>query len=415
MARVVLVNPAVILNKWGSYGGANRQESSLNHGLLSIATFLNKNGHKCSILDLRACSDMGDAIAKLMGMAPEVVGAGAMSVDFGMALEVLQRAKEELPWHPVTIVGGVHASISPEEGDKPYVDYVIEGEGELILLDMLDTNFEKYKDKKIFRGERPNLNELPFIDRSLVDYKELNTPYWKGRSPYVTMMAGRGCPFKCAFCQPVPKLVFGRTRQRDVSNIIQEMRECKDKYNAAYFDFIDDTFTININWVHEFCEQYKASKIGVPFVTAIRADIIVKNEQMIRELRRAGCDTVSVGFESGSNRILRLLNKGTTREMNLEAAYILRKHTFKIVANIMYGAPTETPQEARETTSMVKAINPDVYSPAWFTPYPGCALYDTYGHLLFSKDYKDLHRYRTKPKIRGVDYEAISKEMYVEG
>ena len=98
--------------------------------------------------------------------------------------------------------------------------------------------------------------------------------------------------------------------------------------------------------------------------------------------------------------------------MNLEAARVLRANGLQIVANIIYGTPTETPDEARDTGTMLDEIKPNVYSPAWFTPYPGCYLYDEYKEDSLVVEYSDMHRYANKPKMRGVDYAGIQAAMW---
>ena len=402
--KVVLVNPMVAHDGWGTYYRGHRRYCSLPHGLLSIATVLNQDGNQAYVVDLRQFSSMRHAMNEIAALAPDVVGVGAMSVDFGVACELLDLVSAELG--AVTVLGGVHATLCPGDAEGK-ADFVIRGEADVTLPDMIDANFAA--DPPVQWGDLPDMDALPFIDRDLVDYRggELATPYWKGKAPYVTMMAGRGCPFKCAFCAPVPMTVFRKVRQRSPDGVVAEMVECRAKYGAAYFDFIDDTFTLKRTWVEEFCNRYDASGLGVPFVIASRADIITANATMFGRLRRAGCDTVSVGFESGCDRVLKLLNKGTTREMNLEAARVLRRHGYKIVANVMYGVPTETVEEAMQTSSMVDEIAPDVISPAWFTPYPGCELHNTFRDMCLTTDYADMHRYPDKPKVMGVDYDAI--------
>lgn len=404
--RIVLVNPMVTIPGWNSYYSGRREGCSLPHGLLSMATVLQENDHDAAVWDLRQYSCMGEVVDLLRMMGtPDAVGVGAMSVDFGVAGEFLTAVKQRIP-SAVTVMGGVHATLFPEEVPAA-ADFVIRGEGEITLLDMADAGFEGFE--RIQWSQIPKLDELPFIDRGLVDYEggELRTSFWKGRTPYITMMAGRGCPYKCAFCHPVSQRVFRRTLQRPVEHVVAEMQELAERYDAAYFDFIDDTFTIHMPWVADFCEQYRAADLGIPFVIASRADTVVKQPQLFEWLRDAGCDTVSIGFESGNDRILKLLRKGTTRAINLKAARILRKLGLQIVANIMYGVPTETPQEARDTMSMIREIRPDVCSTAFFTPYPGCDLAEEYAHLSLVTDYADMHRYPNKPKVAGVDYEAL--------
>ena len=404
--NVLLVNTMVTLNGWSSYYTGRRSACSLPHGLLSIATVLNQNGHNCRILDMRQYADMNTFLMALDDVPFDVLGVGPMSVDFGVTLELLEQVRL---WFPdvTTVVGGVHATMFPGEVPERLADYVVLGEGEQAMIGITDRATDAWIHHAC-RLQPPNLGGLPYIDRTLVDYErgELCAPMWAGKAPYVTMMAGRGCPFKCGFCHPVSPTMFGKVRQRSTRHVIGEMEYLAEQYGAAYFDFIDDTFTIDRGWVREFCTFYD-SLLGIPFVISSRADLIVKWPDMFQWLSSAGCDAVSVGFESGNARILALRNKGTTRAMNLEAAAILRANGLKIVANVMYGVPTETVEEARDTATMVQEIAPDVTSTAFFTPYPGCDLATKYAELSLIEDYADMHRCPNKPKVRGVDYGGI--------
>ena len=114
----------------------------------------------------------------------------------------------------------------------------------------------------------------------------------------------------------------------------------------------------------------------VLFWCQARVDHVVKHEDMIRRMSEVGLAGLFLGFESGSDRVLRFIRKGTTRAKNLEAARICRKYGIRIWANYMLGLPTETKEEIKETISMLKEIDPDYYSPAYYTPYPGNDLYD---------------------------------------
>jgi len=401
--NIVLVNTMVTLNGWASYYTGQRRGCSLPHGLLSIATVLNENGHNCVIRDMRQYASMDVFLMALDEIPFDVLGVGPMSVDFGVTLELFRHVRARFP-DVVTVVGGVHATLFPEEVPEELADYIIKGEGEYAMLDLANEEIGTHYQR------RPSLNAIPHIDRTLVDYQrgEMVAPMWAGQAPYHTIMAGRGCPFKCGFCHPVSPKMFGKARQRSVDNVVGEMEALKKRYGAGYFDFIDDTFTIGYDWVGEFCNRYR---LGVPFVVSSRADLIVKWPEMFRGLKGAGCDAVSVGFESGNDRILKLLNKGTTRAMSLEAAEILQANGLKVVANVMYGVPTETVEEARDTATMLQEIKPDVTSTAFFTPYPGCDLAEKYKELSLIEDYADMHRYPNKPKVRGVDYGGIAEML----
>jgi len=119
-----------------------------------------------------------------------------------------------------------------------------------------------------------------------------------------------------------------------------------------------------------------------------------------------GLDIAIVGFESGSNKVLKLLRKGTTREVNLEAAKILNKYGVKIFANIMMGIPSETNEDVDLTMSMVKEINPVHFSPATFSPYPGSDLHDyCLKNNLILDEYASRHV--GQKKLRDIDYNYI--------
>ena len=133
----------------------------------------------------------------------------------------------------------------------------------------------------------------------------------------------------------------------------------------------DDCLTENREWVIEFCRQYKAEGFTQPFVAQSRADIICKNRDMVEALCEAGLSLFIIGFESGSDRVLKFLRKGCTRQQNLEAARICKDLNIKIWANYMLGLPTETKNEVLETLSMLKQIRPYHCSPAYYTPHPG--------------------------------------------
>jgi radical SAM superfamily enzyme YgiQ (UPF0313 family) len=153
--------------------------------------------------------------------------------------------------------------------------------------------------------------------------------------------------------------------------------------------------------------------LDLPFFCQSRADIIVKHEDMVERMARAGLRGYFVGFESGSDRVLKFIRKGTTSEQNRQAARICRKHGVVIWANYMMGLPTETKEEVMETVEMMKDIDPDYYSPAFFTPHPGTDLYDFIVERDLSRivDYDSYRRNPTEPKIRGQDYDFLKWAM----
>ncbi|MFA6610251.1 MAG: radical SAM protein, partial [Candidatus Omnitrophota bacterium] len=158
--------------------------------------------------------------------------------------------------------------------------------------------------------------------------------------------------------------------------------------------------------VLDFCAKYKKNKFNQPFICQSRADIICKNEDMVKLMARTGLVMFLIGFESGNQRILNLLRKGTTVAQNYRAAKICGKYGIRVWANYMLGIPTETKEEALDTLKMIERIKPYRASPAFYTPHPGSDLYTSCikDGLSLVKDHKDFARSSYEPKIKGIDY-----------
>jgi len=165
----------------------------------------------------------------------------------------------------------------------------------------------------------------------------------------------------------------------------------------------------------EFCKKYKEKGFTEPFACQSRADIICRNEDMVKELASAGLFMFLIGFESGNQRVLNFLRKGTKVEHNIKAAKICRKYDIKVWANYMMGIPTETKEEVKDTVNMIRKIAPDVHSPAFYTPHPGSDLFDycEKNDLSLIKGHAGYRRNPTEPKIKGVDYDFLNKMVAV--
>jgi anaerobic magnesium-protoporphyrin IX monomethyl ester cyclase len=406
--KVTLVFPCI--RNYGGFNSLGKHADCVfvNHGLASLAAVLQKQDHEVSLIDLRECHDWNDFQRKVQFENANYYGVYMQTLDYHEAVyanKIIQKLGYK------TIVGGPHPSIASQQVlDETSFNYVFVGEGEVTLPQLIE-HPEKFS--RLVVGEHPNLDSLPYENREVFNMKKVlatkNSVY---SSPFVSIIVGRGCTFGCSFCKPGEDKIFGSFRIRSVKHLMGEIELLRDKYNYATLMIDDDSFTLKPNYVRDFCDSYE--KIGRPFVTQSRADFIVRNPVLVKRLAQVGLRMFIIGFESGNQRILNLYRKGTTVDMNIEAAKICHKYGVKVWANYILGAPTETKKETEDTFKMLHKIKPDYYSPSFYTPIVGTYLYDfcKKNNLLLSHDVADVgSRSPNTPKIKGQDYEWLHKKM----
>ena len=411
--RVTLIYPGITECGFNSLKG--NEGSWMNHGLAILSSALKSKNHQVNLIDLRRLKSWKHYRRVVEDNLGEVAGITMMSVDydFGVrAAEIIRKVKPETK----IFVGGPHPSICPKQLEtKECIDCIVRGEAEVTFPMLLDDLVNGEELPKVVQGRRlENLDEAPWADRDLFSCPEEPFVHFL-KPPFVTLIAARGCKHNCNFCQPAERIMFGRTvRRRSVPNVIEELEYLRDKYNFNSFMIHDDCLTDDREWVLQFCKLYKSKGFNQPFVIQSRADIICRNCDMIEALRDSGLRLIIIGFESGSDRVLRFLRKGCTRQQNIEAADICKKLGIKIWANYMLGLPTETKEEVLETLSMLKKIKPYHCSPAFYTPHPGSDLFEMGEkmgiHLTMSHNLYRRNVY--KPKIKGPDYRFLTNILY---
>jgi len=413
--KVTLIYPGIGGKGFNSLG-QGMDSGWIGHGLAILAPCARRVGAEVDLIDLRALPDWDAFRAEVERRRPDVVGVSMMSADYNPAMRALEIVRQVDPAIR-TCVGGPHPTICPNEvQDSPLVDHVFLGEGEVSFPDAIGKWMRGEPVPRMVLPVQPDLDAIPYADHELFlaewrrwGYK-LDSPEApfvpELPPPFVTIIAGRGCMYNCSYCQPAERHVFGRkVRRRSVANVIAELKELRDRYHFASFMFHDDCLTEDREWVIEFCRAYQEEGFAQPFFCQSRADIIVKNEDMVALMAKAGLRGYLIGFESGSDRVLRFIRKGTKVWQNLKAAEICRRYGIAIWANYMLGLPTETEAEMRATIAMLKKIDPDYYSPAFYTPHPGSDLF-TYceeHQLSLITDHDSYRRNPTEVKIKGHD------------
>ncbi len=398
--KATLINPAVA---WDGLDG-----SWIRHGIGSIAAYAKDKGHDVGLIDLRRMTnhkgiDWDRYEKEISRSGSQAFGVSVLSANFDYAKECIERIRKVKPDAKIA-VGGIHPSVEPEHSKELKADIIIQGEGEEAFTAWLEGREEVYK--------VPNLDELPYADRELfAPLREQPIGFLK--TPFHTIIIGRGCPHRCTFCQPAEKKLFGsKVRMRSVENVMVELMQLKDRYGLNSFLIHDDCFSAFPKYIDEFIEAKNKYLPDVEFYCQARADHIVKRPEMFKALYDAGLRGCLIGMESGSQKILDFLKKQTKVEDNIEATEILSKIGVSTWANLMVGIPTETKLEVLETVDMakrIKEIDPKaILSWASYTPHPGSDLY-TYceeNDLSLVKKSEDYRRYfePDNPKIKGVDY-----------
>ena len=417
--KVSLVYPGIVGKGFDSIG-QGMDSGWISHGLAILAACARAAGHEVNLVDLRALKGWDHFRQMVVERRPDVAAVTMMSVDYNPGLRCLEIIREVDP-RIVTMVGGPHPTILPDElAANPTIDHIFLGEGEETFPQALNMLERGGKPARIIPGTHPDLDAVPYADHALF------VDEWRARGyvinspeapfvpelppPFVTIIAGRGCMYNCSYCQPAERAIFGRTvRRRSVKNVMGELRLLRDRYAFASFMFHDDCLTEDREWVMDFCEAYMAEGFAQPFFCQSRADIIVRHQDMVQLMAASGLRGYFIGFESGNDRVLRFIRKGTTRAINLEAARVCRRHGIAIWANYMLGIPTETQSEVLDTISMLKEIDPDYFSPAFYTPHPGSDLYDycLENDLSLITSHDQYRRNPTETKIKGQDYQFL--------
>jgi len=341
---------------------------------------------------------------KIIASNPDVVG---ISVPFSFqSVEAHQVAKIVKSINPqiLVITGGSHATIQPDDLllDNN-IDYVVRGEGEYVLLDIVihikkDLDLSQisglsYKNKngKIIHNPRSTpilkLDKLPNPARSLLPMEKYFQAAKLGRviegmlsfgDRRTSLITSRGCPFFCTFCSV--NLTMTRVwRGRSPENVMAEIKECVEEFGIKYFDILDDNFTLDPARAKRICRLIIESKLKIKWSTpnGIRADKV--DEELILLMKKAGCIQIKVAPESGSPEVLKnIIKKQLDLDKVKSVVSLCKKHHLSIEAFFVVGFPEESIYDIQKTISFAKDLRHLGCDYCYFfiaTPYYGTEMY----------------------------------------
>lgn len=381
--KVLFVNPPQTASKYKFMGVI-----APPLGIAYMAGVLQENNIDVEILDASAEDmDFKDVEKELLKRKPDLVALTALTPTIGRALETAQVVKETLP-DSIVVMGGYHPTFNfIETLEDENVDIVIRGEGEYIMLNLVqalenqsslhDVKGIVFEDKNskeiVVNPEAPliqNLDELPFPALNLLPMKKYRLLDMD--THMTTMITTRGCPMQCSFCSSAA-MHGKKIRERSVENIVDEIEYLKTNYDIDTIAFMDDTFTLKKRKVMAICDEILKRNIEIMWGCTSRVDTL--DEKLLKKMKEAGCITIFIGVESADQQQLDNMCKNTTITKIENAFKIAHKLKIRTIASVALGMPGDTKEIMNKTVKFVHKLKPNyaIYSLA--TPYPGTRFY----------------------------------------
>ena len=323
-------------------------------GLIHLGTYLRDHDVEVAIHDPGTCTLEG-----MEDISPELVGITATTPQYPYAVEMCSMVRDAYPGVPI-VVGGPHATVDPTSCTQ--FDYVVIGEGERAILDCRNWN-----DRIIRYDPIEELDALPHPDRTMIDIESYQ--YYLDGERSATFATSRGCPYKCAFCCHI----WGSmVRLHSPEYIAEEVRSIKRVHGYRAVTFQDDIFILHRDRITRVAELL--SKEDIIYRCFVRSNLT--DDNILRMLKKSGCVEIGFGAESGSQKILDNISKGTTVEMNTILVESARRFGIRTKAFLIVGLPGETHKTCQETYDWIRNVQPDSWDISIYIPYSGSSIVD---------------------------------------
>jgi radical SAM superfamily enzyme YgiQ (UPF0313 family) len=397
--RVLLVMPTPFEN--GRLGLENVVWLSEPVALTSVgAAIMGK--HEVRVIDMRLEDE--DALARtLASFQPDVVGTTSMTTDAYQAKAVLRAARNICP-DALTVVGGHHPTLCPDEFDVDYIDVIVQGEGELTIREIMDRwvvqkgaassdrTFAGVKGTRWLdasgirrvngkREQTQSLDDLPAPNRNLIK-KYQGRYFFTGIRPMASIYTSRGCSFDCNFCA-IWEFYERRTRFLSAKKIVDQMEACDEPFIFV----LDDNFLTNKRRATELCEELEKRGVKKYWLTQGRTDFAADHPELMKRLAKNGLVMVLSGFESNDDDNLAALRKKSSWQKNLQANEVMRENGIFSTGVFMVRADW-THEQFEQLYDYVRSLQIAMPLFTILTPLPGTQLYRAYKDKLLTTDHR---------------------------
>lgn len=358
-------------------------------GLLYLGTVIKESGELVEIFDFNSSENKDTEekmIQRIAQLNPSIIGFSVATTSYPYTFELARKMKRILQ-KTVFIWGGHHVSFQPEEPLlQGMADVVIRGEGEEVILKLIriikdygsrykeffnDVEGISYIYDNQIHHNKPDylvikdLESIPIPDRTLLDLSK-----YKNAS---TILASRGCVGRCKFCASA---CMGIPREREISSIIYEMDILVKQYGYKHINFVDNVFAYNKKRTKELLEAICQKQLPVTFSAEVNINFM--DEELVELFKNAGLKFVQFGIESGSNKILKSINKTISIEKSYSIVKLCLEEGINVVCSMLIGLPEDTEETIAETVAMAKQFKKEgaqiVLS--CMVPYPGSEVFE---------------------------------------
>ena len=356
-------------------------------GILYVGAALREAGHRVQILDGDPLLEV-DMIDRVRDFQPELVGVSFLTMTHSRTRHLVGQLREHLPGVPV-MLGGPHVTAEPERSLGEFgADVIVAGEGEVTAVEVaaryaagrspagVPGTWTADGGQAPPRGSIEDLDALPVPARDLCDFERYLSPPglirgWAS-SRHASVMASRGCPYRCTFC--ASHLQLGRRfRLRSVDDVLAELDLLVERYAIRGVYWVDDIFTGDREWVRQLCAELARRPYDLEWGCQSRVTGI--DRPTLDAMREAGCVQVDFGVESGSQRTLNRMKKGTKVQHIVDAFDLVHDAGLRTGASFIFGSPGEDAEDVWETIALADRIRSDWTVFFFSTPYPGTELW----------------------------------------